>query len=91
MLLDAAYPFLSDDISALFEYDLINDTKLYDQQTWVRVVIIQDADFQVLDGNSFGATKITWPAGTVLEGQFTAIRLSKGVVSAYRDVIFSTD
>ena len=91
MLLDAAFPFLLNDESALLEYDLIDDAKLYDQQTWRMIVVLQDADFKVLEGNSFGATEITWSAGVVLGGEFTAIQLSKGVISAYRDNIHLRD
>lgn len=87
MLIDAFYPFAPINQYAPLEYDLIDDTRLYDQHIWIRVIIIQDANFQVLDGNSFGATKITWPVGTVLGGKFTAIQLSKGVISACRDAI----
>lgn len=56
--------------------------------TWFAVLIIEDATFDLLtdatrDGTTLANT-ITFKAGTVLYGSFTAITLASGAAIAYK-------
>ena len=47
------------------------------------IQVITAATFDTLTGNITSATGVAFPAGTILLGEFTAIKLSSGSVIAY--------
>jgi hypothetical protein len=52
--------------------------------SYTSIVIIADTVFETLTGNHDGWSGQTYPAGVVLSGIFSAIKLTSGKVIAYR-------
>jgi len=52
--------------------------------TWWALDILEDTIFTLLTGNATGYAGVTYPAGTILRGHFTAITLASGSIVAYR-------
>lgn len=51
--------------------------------TWSAVQVLSDAVFTLFTGSITGYATVTYPAGTTLYGNFTAITLASGSVVAY--------
>jgi hypothetical protein len=69
--------------------DIIADTNTH-SGPYTALVIIEDAVFTTLTGGEltvYGTLgDITWPAGILIGGGFTSVKLASGVVLAYRVV-----
>ena len=69
---------------------LISDTTentLPQHEKFIAIQVLEDASFETLDGNLTGnVTGVKFPAGTILYGRFTTIKLAYGSVIAYLGV-----
>jgi len=67
--------------------DLVEDTTAM-TGNWFAIQIIEEAQFATLTDASMTVTgtlgSVTWPAGLLTFGAFTAFTLSSGAVQAYR-------
>jgi hypothetical protein len=63
--------------------EFITDTTLR-SGSYTSIAIITDTVFETLTGNHDGWSGQTYPAGVVLSGIFSAIKLISGKVIAYR-------
>lgn len=60
------------------------DTDAHTGGDWLAIQVLTDATFDTLTGNLAGTvTGVTYTAGTILFGVFTALTLSGGSVIAY--------
>jgi hypothetical protein len=51
---------------------------------WVAIVGVTPFSFTTLTGTHSGSSGVTYPAGHVIYGRFSAITLATGTVDAYR-------
>ena len=69
---------------------LISDTTentLPQHKKFIAIQVLEDASFGTLNGNLTGnVTGVKFPAGTILYGRFTTIKLAYGSVIAYLGV-----
>jgi hypothetical protein len=52
---------------------------------WIEIRVLTDAVFSLLTGNLTDVGSTSFPAGTILNGRFTAITLTSGSVVAYHN------
>ena len=66
-------------------WDIIQDTAAH-TGSWVKILFLQDTVFAVLTDPSGGGvvTTLTYPQGTEITGNFTAITLTSGQIHATR-------
>lgn len=56
---------------------------------WSEIYVVAEATFETLTdrdehGSSNGKTGFAWPAGSILTGDFTAVKLTSGKVCLYK-------
>jgi hypothetical protein len=67
----------------LYGFTVIEDTDLHEDE-YVRIVIITDAAFSSLTGNTDVTLPFTFKAGEDLGGVWSAIQLTTGTIRAYK-------
>lgn len=69
--------------SGLNGFEVIDDTTLH-TGIYVRIIVIVDAVFTTLEGNTTVTLPKTFKAGEDLGGQWTQIQLTSGEIRAYK-------
>lgn len=70
--------------SGAYGMEVIADTALH-QSNWSRIVVIVDAVFTTLTGNTTVTLPKTFLAGNTIDGQWTDIQLTSGEIQAYKE------
>jgi hypothetical protein len=80
---DEGFPVNTKDQVGVAGGAVYSDTSVRNGLQVTAIQVISDAVFTTLTGNLTGFSGVTFPAGTVIRGYFTAITLASGTIIAY--------